>query len=166
MSHLLIVILSDLERMPALVEAWQAIGVPDATILESAGALRTSTWLSRVGLGALDRLFETEEVHTRTLLAAIDDDKLLARAVAETEQVVGGFEQPDSGVLLVLPLAEARGLVQAIVGNRGTAGGHGTMAGGQIPLKGEDPEELSKQLLRRALQYLKVARGTAGEPLV
>lgn len=110
MSYLLIVILSDLKRMPALLQAWQAIGLPGVTILKSAGSFRATTWLSRVGLGALDRLFEAEEVHTRTLLAAIDDEKLLEKAIAEAELVVGGFDRPDSGLVLVLPVAQARGL--------------------------------------------------------
>ncbi len=110
MSHLLIVILSDLERVPQLLQAWQAIGVPGVTIMESAGAYRTTTWLSRVGLGALNRLLEAEEVRTRTLLAAIEDEELLARAVAEAEQVVEGFDRPDSGILLVLPITQAKGL--------------------------------------------------------
>jgi len=57
-------------------------------------------------------------------------------------------------------------LVQNMVGDRGTAGGHGMMAGGDIPLRGEDPEQLAQQLSQRALQYLKVALGTAGNPLV
>jgi CBS domain-containing protein len=110
MIHLLTVILDDLGRMPALLQAWQAIGLPGATILESAGAYRTTTWLSRVGLGAIDRLFETEEVRRRTLLVAIDDEALLEQAIAEAERVVGGFDRPDSGLLLVLPVAQVRGL--------------------------------------------------------
>jgi nanoRNase/pAp phosphatase (c-di-AMP/oligoRNAs hydrolase) len=57
-------------------------------------------------------------------------------------------------------------LVQDIVGNQGTAGGHGTMAGGQIPIRDEDSEPLARQLGRRALEYLKVAPEMAGEPLV
>jgi len=113
MTHLLIVVLSDLKSMPVLLEAWQTIGVPGVTIMESAGGYRTTTWLSRVGLGALDRLFEAEEVHTRTLLTAIEDEELLARAVAEAERVVGDFEQPDSGLLLVLPVDQAKGLHKA-----------------------------------------------------
>jgi CBS domain-containing protein len=110
MIHLLTVILDDLERMPALLQAWQAIGLPGVTILESAGAYRTTTWLGRVGLGALDRLFEAEEVRRRTLLVAVDDDALLEQAIAEAERVVGGFDRPDSGLLLVLPVAQVRGL--------------------------------------------------------
>ncbi len=110
MSHLLVVILDDLERLPGLLKAWQEIGVPGVTILESVGGYRASTWLSRVRLGALDRLFEAEEVRRRTLLAAIEDDELLARAIAEAEQVVGGFDRPHSGLLMALPLAQLRGL--------------------------------------------------------
>ena len=110
MIHLLIVILDDLARMPALLQAWQAIGLPGATILESAGAFRTTTWLRRVGLGALNRLFEAEEVRRRTLLVAVEDDALLEQAIAEAERVVDGFDRPESGLLLVLPVAQVRGL--------------------------------------------------------
>ncbi len=46
MIHLLIAILDDLRRMPAVLQAWQAIGLSGSTILESAGAYRTTTWLS------------------------------------------------------------------------------------------------------------------------
>ena len=110
MIYLLTVILDDLGRMPALLQAWQRIALPGATILQSAGGYRTTTWLSRVGLGALDRLFETDEVRRRTLLVAVDNDALLEQAIAEAERVVGGFDRPDSGLLLALPVAQVRGL--------------------------------------------------------
>lgn len=110
MIHLLIVILDDLRSMPSLLHAWQEIGVPGATILESVGAYRASSWLARVGLGAVGRLFEAEEVRRRTLLVAIETDELLAQAVAEAERVMGGFDRPNSGLLLVLPVAQVRGL--------------------------------------------------------
>jgi len=110
MAYLLLVILDDLKVLPDLLHAWREAGVPGATILESVGAYRAHTWLERVGLGALERLFEAEEIRRRTLLTAIDDEALLARAVAEAERAVGGFERPNSGILLVLPVAEVRGL--------------------------------------------------------
>jgi CBS domain-containing protein len=106
----MIIILDDLTRLPDLIQAWRKIGVPGATILESAGAFRMETWLSRVGLKGLDRLFESKEVRRRTLFVAIEDDDLLARAVAEAEQVMGGFDRPDSGLLLVLPVTQVKGL--------------------------------------------------------
>ena len=110
MTHLMIVILDDLKKMPAILEVWRSIGVPGVTILASAGGHRATNWLSRVGLTAIDRLFDTDEVRRRTLLAAIDDEELLGRAIAEAERVVGGFDKPNTGVLLVLPVTETRGL--------------------------------------------------------
>ncbi|MCK5487787.1 MAG: CBS domain-containing protein, partial [Desulfobacterales bacterium] len=62
------------------------------------------------GLGNLDRLFEAKEVRRRTLLVAIEDDELLAQAVAEAERVMDGFDRPDSGLLLVLPVTQVKGL--------------------------------------------------------
>ncbi|GMR11503.1 MAG: hypothetical protein BMS9Abin28_2336 [Anaerolineae bacterium] len=110
MTHLLIVILDDLSCLPDLLQAWQEIGVPGTTIMESVGARRAETWLSKAGLANLDRLFEAKEVRRRTLWAVIEEDKLLAQAVAEAERAVGGFERPESGLLLVLPVAQTKGL--------------------------------------------------------
>ena len=110
MANLLIVILDNLKPLPDLLAAWREIGVPGVTLLESAGAHRVGTWLSQVGLTTIDQLFESGELRRRTLLAAIDDDRLLDRAVAEAERLVGDFEQPGTGVWLVVPLARAGGL--------------------------------------------------------
>lgn len=110
MTHLLILILDDLKKMPALMDAWRTVGVPGVTILQSVGAHRTRNWLGRVGLGALDRLFDSDEVQRRTLLTAIDDQSILDRAIGEAERVMDGFDRPNSGILLVVPVVEARGL--------------------------------------------------------
>jgi CBS domain-containing protein len=110
MSYLLIVILDDIKRMPELLKAWRSIGVPGVTILQSTGGHRTATWLSQVGLGALDRLFDTEEIRRRTLMTAVDEEELMEDAVAEAERVIGGFDRPESGILLVLPILKSKGL--------------------------------------------------------
>lgn len=110
MAHLLIIIMEDLKRLPSLLEAWKNIGVPGATILKSAGAYRVTTWFSKVGLGAINRLFETEEGGQRTIIAVIEDEELLSRAIAEAEQVMDGFDRPHSGLLLVMPITQVKGL--------------------------------------------------------
>jgi CBS domain-containing protein len=110
MSNLLLVILHDTSLLPDLLQIWQEIGVPGSTILKSAGGHRAQTWLSRVSLGAINHLFETKEVQNRTIISIIEDEDLLAQAIAEAERVVGGFDRPNSGVLLVLPIAQTRGI--------------------------------------------------------
>jgi nanoRNase/pAp phosphatase (c-di-AMP/oligoRNAs hydrolase) len=63
------------------------------------------------------------------------------------------------------PTGGAEDLVQAIVGDEGTAGGHGPMAGGQVPLKGRDPEQVVHLLRQRVLQVLQVPLDARGERL-
>ncbi|MBU0510309.1 MAG: CBS domain-containing protein, partial [Chloroflexi bacterium] len=93
-----------------LLQVWREIGVSGTTIMKSVGGYSTSTWLSKVGLSAIDHIFDAKEIQRRTLIAVIEDDELLAQAIAEAERVVGGFDRPNSGVLLVLPVAQTRGI--------------------------------------------------------
>jgi len=110
MTKLLLVILNDISVLPELLDVWREIGVPGTTILKSAGGHASRTWLSRVGLSAINNLFETKEVQTRSLIAVFEDEDLLAQAIAEAERVAGGFNRPSSGVILVLPVSQAIGL--------------------------------------------------------
>jgi nanoRNase/pAp phosphatase (c-di-AMP/oligoRNAs hydrolase) len=56
-------------------------------------------------------------------------------------------------------------VVRAIIDERGAAGGHGSMAGGNVPLHGADPEEYAFLLGQRALEYLGVPTDRGGQPL-
>ena len=60
----------------------------------------------------------------------------------------------------------AEELVQAIVAGEGSAGGHGAIAGGQIPLEGRAAEQEVLLLRQRALQHLGLPPESAGEPLI
>ena len=57
-------------------------------------------------------------------------------------------------------------LVRAMVGMRGLAGGHGTMAGGQVQLQGEDAARLAREFGQRALQFLKIPPEIVGKPII
>jgi hypothetical protein len=64
------------------------------------------------------------------------------------------------------PTGRAEELVQAIVEDEGTAGGHGPMAGGQVPLKGREPEQVVRLLWERVLSVLQVPPEVRGERLI
>ncbi len=110
--YLVVVIMQDIKLIPDLIRAWQKIGVPGGTILNSAGLYQTSGWLSRLGLNALDRIFDSDANTQRTLLVAVENDDLLEKVTAEAEQVVGSFQRPHSGLLFVLPIISAKGMVK------------------------------------------------------
>jgi nanoRNase/pAp phosphatase (c-di-AMP/oligoRNAs hydrolase) len=60
----------------------------------------------------------------------------------------------------------AEELVQAIVAGEGSAGGHGTMAGGHLPLPGGAAEQKALLLRQRALLHLGIPPESTGEPLI
>ena len=110
MAYLIVVILDNIQCMPEIISTWRSIGVSGVTIIESTGAHRVTTWLSQVGLGAIDHLFEADEIRRRTLLAVVDNEELMEQAVAEVDRIVGGFEKPETGLVLALPLTVVKGL--------------------------------------------------------
>jgi CBS domain-containing protein len=110
MSNLLLVILNDIKVLPELLEVWREIGVPGTTIIKSVGGHASRTWLNQVGLSSINSLFEAKEVQTRTIMALFDDEELLSQSIAEAERIVGGFDQPNSGVVLVLPVSKTLGV--------------------------------------------------------
>jgi len=57
-------------------------------------------------------------------------------------------------------------LARAVVGQDGTAGGHGMMAGGQVPLHDHDAAQMAHELMHRILRYLDVPSETNGMPLL
>ena len=113
-AQLLMIILNDVTHLPELLQVWREVGVPGTTILNSAGGHRTRNLFSRIGLTALENLFERKEVAGKTLIASFEDEELLAKAIGEAERVVGGFDRPDSGLLLVLPVTQALGIYKTV----------------------------------------------------
>ena len=61
--------------------------------------------------------------------------------------------------------ANAGRLVQAVVEGVGTGGGHGLMAGGRIPLSGQSPRDVVRELRSRLLRLLG-RQATQGEKLI
>ena len=57
-------------------------------------------------------------------------------------------------------------LAQRIIGGLGTAGGHGTMAGGQIHMSSYDPLALVDKLTFDTLQYVKGDGSLDGKPFI
>ncbi len=94
--------------------------------------------------------------------------RLLLRLEASRWVVCMGVHQ-DVLILSARTQSTTRGadeVVQAIIGDEGTAGGHGPMAGGQLPLKGKDPEQVVRLLRQRALRALQVPQEVRGKSLV
>lgn len=112
MAHLVVLVLDNLEQCSAVLEAWEEAGAPGATILESTG-LRRLRGAVRDDLPLLPSLRDVlsgQELRHRTLFTVVADEATVERIVSATEQVVGDFSHPYSGLLFVVPVTRALGL--------------------------------------------------------
>jgi nitrogen regulatory protein PII len=113
MNFLVVLTVDNLDHCPAVLDAWEEIGVPGVTVLASTGLGR----IRRAGLRddfpllpSLHDLLESEEVHHRTLLSVVDAEDMVDKMVAAARKVIGDLEKPHTGFLFVVPVSQVYGL--------------------------------------------------------
>ena len=113
---MVMMILHDPDKLQDLLDAWEAIGVPGATILHSTGLGRTRTnpgmWDDLPLIPNLRDFYEHDEYFGRTVFTVVPDEAMADKVVEATNQVTGDLDQPDTGMLVVLPLLKVFGLVK------------------------------------------------------
>ncbi|NJN43271.1 MAG: hypothetical protein HC806_00040 [Anaerolineae bacterium] len=115
MYYMIFFVLDDADRTEEILEAWNEVGIPGATVLESTGmgrlinaGLRDDTPL----MPSLRDFFRSGGSHNRTLFSIIEDKIKISEILKATEAIVGELSKPNTGVLFVLPVAEAYGLAK------------------------------------------------------
>lgn len=110
--YLIVLIINDPYFCTDLLKAWRIAGVPGATILESRG-------LGRALKGARDDiplmpsmedLVHKDELRHRTIFSVVQDKETIARVREVTENIIGPFEDDNTGFFFVVPVLEAFGL--------------------------------------------------------
>ncbi len=111
-------VLHDISKMKDLLHAWEEAGVKGATVLFSTGLGRI-----RQNFGLMEDfpLFPTmtdimENLEnldlSRTVFSVIDDETIIDNVLQQTQKVVGDLNQPNTGILIVLPVTKVYGLKQ------------------------------------------------------
>ena len=113
MHSLIVLVLDNPELLRDLLQAWQDVGVPGATVLRSTGLRRVQELFGRDDMPLLPSLHELagekEETAHRTIFAVLDDDSLVDGTIAATERVIGDLSQPHTGILFVMPVSRIVG---------------------------------------------------------
>ncbi|MEF9880218.1 MAG: hypothetical protein RR653_10425 [Clostridia bacterium] len=104
-------VLNKTECLEALLEALLAKGIRGGTVLESTGMMRVLDQSSEdmPMFGALRQLFDPERKSSKTLLMVLEDSAVqTARQVIN--EVTGGLDQPDTGILFTVPALFVEGM--------------------------------------------------------
>ena len=113
MPKLIVAIVLSIETCHDVIRVWEQVGVTGATILDSIGVRSLLKQGRRDDLPimpSLRSLLESEEYNHRTIMSVVPDDLDLEDLIRRTEELVGNFDDDDTGFLFVVPVLQARGL--------------------------------------------------------
>ncbi len=104
-------VLDNPEKLDAVLEAWDAVGVGGVTIIESSGIFRQQTKRRHIPLRfGFEHLIERAERGNYTLFTLVEDEEVVEHCTAAVERVVGDLSEPNTGILAAWPLSVVRGL--------------------------------------------------------
>lgn len=112
MYYMVLLIVDDLNNCPDVLEAWNNAEVPGITVIESTGMGRLRKDSIRDDLPmmpSLSELFRTREHRHRTIFSVVEGEEKVDQLIRLTEGILGDLDQPDTGVLFVLPVSRVIG---------------------------------------------------------
>lgn len=113
--YMIMCVVHDPEKCQDLLNSWEVCGVSGATILHSTGLGRLRNNSLREDLPlfpGLDDLLKNEEYFSRTIFTVLDREDKMDLLIQETEKVLGSLSQPETGLLVVIPVLRAYGLTK------------------------------------------------------
>ena len=112
--HMIFFVLHDPGRLREILEAWEQAGVSGITILLSTGLKRLqASDVLREDLPlipSIEDLIQQEESLNRTLFTIVKDEAMIDKVVDATQAIIGDLNNPNTGILTVLPVTKAYGL--------------------------------------------------------
>ncbi len=114
--YFVLFVLHDNSKLKDLLHAWEEAGVKGATVLYSTGLGRITQNLGLMedfplfpSMGEITDRLECMDL-SRTLFSVVESDDIVQSVLEYTQKVVGNLNDPDTGVLIVLPVVQAYGL--------------------------------------------------------
>jgi nitrogen regulatory protein P-II 1 len=112
--YMIYFVLHDPNRLKDILESWEKAGVGGITILLSTGLKRLkANDVLREDLPlipSLEDLIQQEERTNRTLFTIVKDDEMVEKVVQATQSITGDLNNPNTGILIVVPVIKAYGL--------------------------------------------------------
>lgn len=112
--YLVTLVLHDPDLLEEVIAAWREVGISGATVLFSTGMGRLH---QKEGLRddiplipSLDDFYEAPQTLGRTIFTVIQEEAVIEKILAATQDIIGDLEKSDTGILLISPLFRAYGI--------------------------------------------------------
>ena len=117
MYQMVVLVMDELEKVSEVMDAWQEVGVSGITVWDSRGLGRTHHEnVVRNGvplMPSMDWFMKSHEEEHRTIFTLVDNEAMVDRLIEETEKITGGLDGPNRGILFVLPVLRAVGVLSS-----------------------------------------------------
>lgn len=108
---LLVFVLNNEEYLEEVLEAYVEAGITGSTILDSEGMGRFLTYEVPLFEGFKD-FMKGNKPYNKTIISVVKNEQVVQRAKNLVDQIVGGLENPGTGIMFTLPVDWAAGLVR------------------------------------------------------
>ncbi len=114
MAKLLVLVIHDLSKVDQVVRDWVEQGVSGMTLFDTRG------WTQHIGdsdirddlplFPSLRSILESTEELNRMIMSVVPEEFDVEALVRKTEAVMGSLDDPETGILFVLPVLAVYGL--------------------------------------------------------
>lgn len=112
---LILFVLNNPDLLANVLNAWEMAGVSGITILPSTGLgrIRQNKGLREdlPLIPSLEDFYRPTSDVNNTLFTVVEDDAMVEKVLQATEATIGSLNKPRNGILVVLPVAKAYGLI-------------------------------------------------------
>jgi len=106
--QLLLFILNKEEHLEEILEVFLELDITGATIIDSVGMGRILATDIPIFAG-FRNIMQESRPGNKTILTVVSDDKI-PRIIQGIEQICGSLDKPGAGILLTLPISNAKGI--------------------------------------------------------
>jgi nitrogen regulatory protein PII len=109
---MIMLVLDDPNRLDQVLDAWNAVGIRGATIIESTGInrRRMARQVGALFMEGINRLIGSEEESHYTMLVIVPDEQTVQDCLEAVEKITGDLDLPNTGVMAAWPLTFVKGL--------------------------------------------------------
>jgi nitrogen regulatory protein PII len=107
---LLVFVLNNEEYLEEVLEAYIEAGVTGSTIIDSEGMGRFLTYEVPLFAG-FKEFMKGNKPYNKTIISVIRNDRTVEKVKALLDDIVGGLDNPGTGIMFTMPVDWAAGLV-------------------------------------------------------
>lgn len=115
MAQMLVLVISDEEKLELILEGFMEIGIRGATIIDSVGMGRFLAHTTP--FASLNAMINGNREINKTVFAVSKHESKIQQAIALIQKIMDQFSKPDSGFMFVIPNIDAFGFARPFEGD-------------------------------------------------